>query len=598
MCLTLCVLVAVCAQDPRILEAELFSAVGVAADAERATSGRKWMASRIPAGPAPALLREAFDAGVHASSRAEGAVRELMADLAPMPAFLAAARAFGVSVAAPPRARVADVRAFEGVLERAHREILQAIGSGRDPKLVAPTLHGLLDRALHVGGEVEAADVAALRDVGGRLAKVDHPVLVQQAALVLAAVDALLEPDHRAALLRLPGSPGGRGVVGKVLLDRMMSFGRLVIGGPGPNEYACEQLAVIVDLGGDDTYRGPAGGAGVHRRFSLVVDVAGNDRYEALHDALGAATLGVGILLDLAGDDEYTAEARSAGFGAGGVGLLADLGGRDTWKLARDSGGVGCYGLGVLLDLGSENDTATVGPRCLGVGLPGGLGCYVDGGGADRREALGATRAGLVAGVGIGLPPWLVGGVGLCVDVGGDDVYRLGDFSGGVGDAHGLGVLFDASGADQYTAGAFSLGAARGGGTGLCLDAEGDDDYSLRAAPGLGAVLDGGLAWAEDRAGDDRYELAGDGAGFAAGGGLGVFWDRRGRDTYAFGATAGTPAAGENRRAVALAFFADFGAGEDGYERTGTTRAAGNSRTERSTASAAYGEVVSVFADR
>lgn len=598
MCLTLCVLVAVCAQEPRVLEAELFAAVGVAADADRAIAGRKWMPSRIAAGPAPALLRETFDAGVHASTRIEAAVRDFMADLAPMPAFLAAARAFGVSVAAPRRGSIADLRAFEGVLERAHREILQAIGSGRDPKLVAPTLHGLLDRALHVGGELEAEDIAALRDVGGRLAKVDHRALVQQAALVLAAVDALLEQEQRAALLRLPGSPGGGGVVGTVLLDRVLSFGRLVIGGPGPNEYASDQLAVILDLGGDDTYRGPAGGAGVHRRFSLVVDVAGNDRYEALHDGLGAATLGVGILLDLAGDDEYAAEARSAGFGAGGVGLLADLGGRDTWKLARDSGGVGCYGLGVLLDLGAENDTATVGPRCLGVGLPGGLGCYVDGGGGDRRDAQGASRDGLVAGVGVGLPPWLIGGVGLCLDVSGDDVYRLGDLSGGVGDAHGLGVLFDASGADQYAAGGFALGAARGGGAGFCFDAEGDDEYSLNAAPGLGAVIDGGLAWAEDRNGEDRYGLAGEGAGYAAGGGLGVFWDRRGRDTYTFRATARAPAAGEHRRAVALAFFADFGAGEDGYERTGTMRVAGNGRTERSSANAAHGEVVTVFTDR
>jgi hypothetical protein len=159
-------------------------------------------------------------------------------------------------------------------------------------------------------------------------------------------------------------------------------------------------------------------------------------------------------------------------------------------------------------------------------------------------------------------------------------------------------VFFDAAGKDHYVVGAFGLGGARDGEIGLCLEADGDDEFSLTGAPALGASIEGGLAWAEDRAGDDRYTIPGAGAGFAAGGGLGVFWDRRGRDTYVFGGTARAASVGEHRGAVALGLFADFGGGEDIYELTGTTRAVGNTRTERTSTKGAQGDVVSVFADR
>ncbi len=598
MSFTLCLLLVLCPQEPRVIGAEALGSLDVLADAERALAGRRLEKVRIATGAPPALLPEAFAAGVRGPERVEATLREVVVDAGPLPALLAAARAFGVEVAAPTPPRVTDARSFEDLLERVHREVLQAIGSGRDPKLQAPTLHGLLDRALHTGGEWDTADVGALRDVGARLAKVDHRVLVQQAALVILAVEALLEPERRAQLARLPAAVGTNGVVGSVLLDRSASFGRLVIGGPGPNEYACDQIAVIVDLGGDDTYRGPAGGAGVNRRLSVVVDVSGNDRYVGGSDALGSATLGVGVLLDLAGADEYAVDARSAGFGAGGIGLLADLGGRDSWKLARDGGGVGCCGLGLLLDLGVDPDVAAIGPRCLGVGLPGGLGFYLDAGGDDRREALPGARAEQVLGVGLGLPPWLGGGAGLAVDLAGDDEYRVGGRACGMGEAHGLGAFFDAAGKDRYAVGAFALGAARSAGIGVCIDAAGDDEYVVTAAPALGAAVESGLAWAEDRGGDDRYTLPIESAGFALAGGLGVFLDWRGRDAYSFTAVAHATAARETPRAVALGVFADLGAAEDAYEPGDTKRPAGNGRFERGSGRGVHGEVISVIADR
>ena len=90
--------------------------------------------------------------------------------------------------------------------------------------------------------------------------------------------------------------------IGDVLLDVVTPFGgRIVVGGAGRNEYDCTQIEIIVDLGGDDLYRGPAGGAGGLRRFAVCLDFEGDDTYECLNDALGSATYGIGVLKECRG---------------------------------------------------------------------------------------------------------------------------------------------------------------------------------------------------------------------------------------------------------------------------------------------------------
>ena len=94
-------------------------------------------------------------------------------------------------------------------------------------------------------------------------------------------------------------------------------------------------------------------------------------------------------------------------------------------------------------------------------------------------------------------------GVGLLIDHAGDDVYQLDMGSGGAGFG-GLGILFDGKGNDVYMGNRLTQGAAIGG-LGLLLDAAGNDRYTSHAfaigfggPSGVGAVI--------DITGDDYYQ--------------------------------------------------------------------------------------------
>ena len=94
-------------------------------------------------------------------------------------------------------------------------------------------------------------------------------------------------------------------------------------------------------------------------------------------------------------------------------------------------------------------------------------------------------------------------GVGLLIDQSGDDVYQLDRGSGGAGFG-GLGILFDGRGNDVYMGNRFTQGAAIGG-LGLLLDAEGNDRYTSHAfSIGFGGPL--GVGAVIDIAGDDYYQ--------------------------------------------------------------------------------------------
>jgi hypothetical protein len=94
-------------------------------------------------------------------------------------------------------------------------------------------------------------------------------------------------------------------------------------------------------------------------------------------------------------------------------------------------------------------------------------------------------------------------GVGLLVDHDGDDVYQLDMGSGGAGFA-GLGILFDAKGNDIYRGNRLTQGVAIGG-LGLLLDGAGNDRYTSHGfAIGFGGPL--GVGAVIDIAGDDHYQ--------------------------------------------------------------------------------------------
>ena len=275
-----------------------------------------------------------------------------------------------------------------------------------------------------------------------------HGTAASAALLIARAVDA--------ALPGLQASAGARAAAtgessGCDVLDRLPT---LCVGSDASNAYT-EQAAVTVDFGGDDVYRGAGAAVGTVKApenrtqgsVSIVIDLAGNDRYAATRvgdtdlvlgsgSAFGGA---VGFVVDLGGDDVHTASvpksftspmlvAQGAAL-EGGVGLLFDAGGADRYEATIPSGtqelaaaivqgagwGIDCGGC----DTGDYGDTT------------GSIGALIESGMGDDRYSLAA---------GTGRQPNIKA-----------DAERI-VFAQGAGGKAGTGVLADDGGADSLTA--------------------------------------------------------------------------------------------------------------------------------------------------
>lgn len=239
----------------------------------------------------------------------------------------------------------------------------------------------------------------------------------------------------------------------------------------GADSTYTEDIVLVIDAGGNDTYHNNAGGN--HQSFSpaaALVDLGnGDDAYgnaESLREdgVNGGGDEGAGVLVDAGGNDTYDAheEGVNGGGHLGGSGFLLDLAGNDTYGTLTDDGNY---------------------PTKWGA----------NGGGGGARGA---------------------GGAGTLVDVAGDDDYRA--FSRGVnggGNDASSGLLVDLAGNDNYTA--FHRGTNGGVGLttkysfpggfdafpdlpvsqGLLFDANGTDRYkdtfTIRKTPsGTEAVYD------------------------------------------------------------------------------------------------------------
>ena len=119
------------------------------------------------------------------------------------------------------------------------------------------------------------------------------------------------------------------------------------------------------------------------------------------------------------------------------------------------------------------------------------------------------------------------GGVSLCLDLGGNDVYRAAE--GPALAVAGLSLLLDLDGDDQYLAGDNSLATGLGG-LSILLDHAGNDHY-LGGQVGQGAGI---LGWGilVDSAGRDRYECTLYGQGYGGPAGIGLLLDGTGDDSY------------------------------------------------------------------
>ncbi|MFC1592242.1 hypothetical protein ACFL43_06930, partial [Thermodesulfobacteriota bacterium] len=324
-------------------------------------------------------------------------------------------------------------------------------------------------------------------------------------------------------------------------------LGDVVVGTPGDDVHAGDLPLLLIDPGGDDTYRFQGRG-----RFSVIVDVDGEDTYYSTNSGfLAAGIQGLGFLVDMAGDDRYEGDVYSFGCGLLGAGVLADLAGDDRYRSRAFSQGAATLGLGILYDIDGD-DAYACDMYGQGMGYVGGAGVAVDLHGNDTylagltvpdgREEQNAFQT-YAQGFGMGCRLYAPGGAGLLYNGSGNDSYQGSYFCQGAGYWRALGMLIDRGGDDRYVARRYAQGAGVHSACGLLYDVAGDDRYgSWGVSQGLGH--DYALGILRDRSGNDRYtaEWLSQGAGNSRG--LGLLVDDCGDDAYAATAGSGTQGAG------------------------------------------------------
>ncbi len=393
-------------------------------------------------------------------------------------------------------------------------------------------------------------------------------------------------------------------------------LGDIVVRGPRGHETRAvtRPVAFWLDTGGDDVLLVPAGAASPTQRVSVLVDLAGNDRYGYVEGDKGTKTrlpadasgrlaegrtksrtarqggafMGIGLMFDLgAGKDVYRSLALSQGAAAFGVGLAFDDGGDDDFAAETLSQGAAVAGLGILMDA-SGNDQRRVFTRSQGYGAARGTGLLLDVSGNDATRAnpgdpklggellypadpdsyvrasakpnhsavqgFGEGRRGL-SGDGVG-----AGGLGLLADLAGDDRYEAGAFAQGGGLEEGLGMLFDGGGNDRYDALAYAQGAGIHRAFGVLVDEGGDDRFNAVYTPirtALGVGHDYGAGVFLDLGGKDAVRAPTLALGAGSMGGAGLYLARGGDDAFqaASAAAFATTVATDKVTASTLAVF-------------------------------------------
>jgi len=357
----------------------------------------------------------------------------------------------------------------------------------------------------NVPGDLRA-QVFAVRDLGdtqGDGTKYypqydDAAALIDESSLYYAGMKVAVACESLARTLS--GLPSGTWPAGKTPVTIETPFGALVVGTPGRDDFLGPALA-IVDPGGDDTYHGNVGASiDPDRPFGVVVDIAGNDRYVTTTDyAQGVGIFGAGIVVDWAGDDTYTAANHAQGLGVFGLGVLYDRAGDDKLDMHVSGQGCGYFGVGLCLDGGGKDEYRLWGEGQGHGGVGGGVGVMATYGGDDFYYAEPDAEI-------AGRADYHSEGKIAANNAQGSGGGRRGDGSDGHAWAGGLGVIIDIGGNDRYESGNWSLGIGYWFGTGIVYDSEGDDVYrSVYFTQASGAHFCNGVMI--DEAGNDRHEL-------------------------------------------------------------------------------------------
>jgi len=448
---------------------------------------------------------------------------------------------------------IASIQAAEPLLRRFSAELdsldrhdlLMAAPAlwSEGPDSVNQALKGAWQRAAGLPVDTSRkVDSDRLLDI---IKKLDMRALLEAAKIVAPAAQIVAKGVLDAPL---QGEPIGKvnGVQGDVLYFQSTEFGDFVVGGKGNNKYT-GNFAGIIDLGGDDIYRGRFGGAlggGLGKPYSLVIDLSGNDYYDAqgLAVAHGAGFMGVGILIDHTGDDVYRSGAYAQGAGLFGVGIHIDNAGDDDRRGDFFLQGAGHCGVGILFDEGDGDDRYLSTTWAQGFAGTFGYGLLSDGGGDDNYRCGGKflhepllpkDNRSFSGGFGMGWRPRAGGGIGILYDRGeGNDFYDAEVMSFGSSYWYAIGILVDNGGNDRYSLAHYGLGVGIHLSLGAFYDRAGDDQYRSRMGVVGGTPHDLSVGIFVDGSGNDSYADC-DGWGGSLTNSFGLFIDRLGDDTYA-----------------------------------------------------------------
>lgn len=339
-----------------------------------------------------------------------------------------------------------------------------------------------------------------------------------------------------------------------ILYAAQTPFGLVLVGGYGDNIYPAGDAYLILDLGGNDTYffdeRFASSEAGGQPSYcSTVVDLSGDDLYTGGDGCVGAGLLGYKSILDLEGNDRYFASRLGLGAGFMGAGIVVDLDGCDQYKSRSFGLGSGVYGFGILID-GRGDDQYRASSMSQGFAGPFGMGCLVDDSGEDlyiclpserqadallpiswNDEKLATSPPVFAQGCSMGLTPDGPGGLGLLIDLGGDDSYRAGRAGQGMARGRGVGLLIDGRGFDYFNGRDQCQGFGEEGGIGIIRDLMGNDHYIAHDhAQGMGAA--NSLGMLIDDSGDDLYYALENAQGKNKANGTGILFDLKGNDEF------------------------------------------------------------------
>ncbi len=315
-----------------------------------------------------------------------------------------------------------------------------------------------------------------------------------------------------------------------------------VIGGIDDNIYY-NDFAVIIDLGGNDTYLGRCAGAigELYTPVGFVVDISGDDVYRNSNKLVnqGAGLFGAGILWDVSGNDTYTGFHISQGAGLFGIGMLIDEDGFDNYRAGYFTQGAGNFGSGILVDY-KDDDVYHAYSWAQAMGGTWGYGLLFDRDGDDLYYAGGKYLhmpldpdqfRSFAQGFGFGWRDVASGGIGFLCDLTGNDKYISEVYGQATSYWFALGMLLDEQGNDLYSAAQYAQGAGIHLSVGGFLDLEGDDHYFSRFGPAQGEGHDVAVGVFLDKDGDDVYYASG-GQGIGLTNSVGIFIDTRGNDDY------------------------------------------------------------------